>query len=98
MYATYLKYAGGEPFEKEAEREDISHAEYELLTQDETYKRLAELRYIAERVESDIHGDDIVQSSHVDEKLRDADASIATAVDYYVNQWLATHDVEEVEA
>ncbi|MFW5905619.1 MAG: hypothetical protein ACOCUO_02105 [archaeon] len=97
MYASYLKYAGAEPFKPEEERDDISIREWEALTQDETYNRLAELRYIADKVEEDVHGDDLVKETHADEMVLEALDAAETAVDYYVAQWLATHNLEEVE-
>ena len=102
MYEHKLKYAGSDPFNKEIEREDISYEEMELLEQDETYRRLADLRYLAEAVQEDIQNDPLVERSNADDSLFTAlghrDAPIHAAVDRYVNQWLAEHRVEEVEA
>jgi len=63
-YATKLKYAGAEPFEPEQERDDISHDEYELLTQDETYQRLAEVRWLADDLEAELAGQDFAPEAY----------------------------------
>jgi predicted restriction endonuclease len=103
-YAHKLKYAGGDPHEPEQERDDISHAEMELLKQDETYQKLTELRYLAEAAESDLASDELVEQSNADRALFDAigvrDAPLQQAVDRYVAQWLAEHraDSEDVAA
>lgn len=100
-YAHKLKYAGSEPFEPERERDDISHEEYELLTQDETYQRLAEVRWLADDLESDLGGQVFGADAHA--ALFDAvgvrDAPLQEMVDEFVDAWLSEYrDAEEVSA
>ncbi|WP_049987123.1 hypothetical protein [Halobellus rufus] len=93
-YANKLKYAAGsKPYQPEYERDDITHEEYELLTQDEVYRKLAELRWLASEAESELHTDDLVAESNADDALFAAiattDAPLQQAVDRYVDAWLA---------
>jgi len=100
-YATKLKYAGAEPFEPEQERDDISHEEYELLTQDETYRHLAEVRWLAEELEGDLGGQDFAPGAYdaLFEAVGVRDAPLQAMVDEYVDAWLAEYrDAEEVSA
>ena len=94
-YATKLKYAGGDPYGPEQKRDDISHGEYELLTQDDTYCKLAELRWLASEAESKLRTDDLVEESDADDALFAAIATtgapLQEAVGRYVDAWLANH-------
>jgi len=98
-YATKLQYAGSDPYQPEADRDDISYEEYELLTQDETYQRLAQVRWLASEAESELCTDDLVDRSEADRALFAAvatrDAPLQQAVDRYVAQWLAEHRADD---
>lgn len=98
-YATKLQYAGAEPYQPEADRDDISYREMEQLEQDETYKRLAQVRWLASEAESELCTDDLVDESEADRALFAAvatrDAPLQQAVDRYVAQWLAAHRVDD---
>jgi len=92
-FSKKLQYAGSAPYAPERERDDIDHDEYELLTQDETYQRLAEVRYLVDELESQLSGEAVPQAT------KDAlfgmigvrDAPLQEAVDAYVEQWLAQY-------
>lgn len=98
-YASKLQYAGSDPYQPEADRDDISYAEYELLSQDGTYQRLAQLRWLVSEAESELCTDDLVDESEADRALFAAiatrDAPLQQAVDRYVAQWLAEHRVDD---
>jgi len=100
-FAHKLTYAGSDPYGPEEDREDITHEEYELLTQDEAYRKLAELRYISDVLEADLDGRDDVPDATQDalyEIYLGRDAPVKRAVDAYVDEWLADHrDGEEPE-
>ena len=95
MYGRTIQYAGNRVFVPGQEREDISTAELEQLEQDETYQGLAEVRYLAERLESDIEGDDLANASGAYDELFEAvaerDAPLHAMVEQYVDAWLADH-------
>ena len=97
-YATKLKFAGGTPFEPEQERDDISHEEMELLEQDDVYQKLAELRWLVDEAEAELHTDNLIEKSNADRALFTAvatkDAPLQQTVDRYVAQWLAAHRVD----
>jgi len=90
-YANKLKYAGADPYQPEADRDDISYEEYELLTQDGTYKCLAQVRWLTDQLEADLAGESAAPDA-VQEALFDAaavsDAPIHEAVEAYVDAWL----------
>ena len=99
-YTTKMQYAGSKPYTPERQRakdddHDLTYGEYELLSQDDTYCKLAELRWLASEAESELHRDDLVEKSHADDALFAAiatrDAPLQEAVDRYVAQWLAEH-------
>lgn len=95
-FAHKLQYAGSDPFEPEEGRDDITHEEYELLTQDETYVRLAEVRYLADELESDLAHDVAANWAGVHDALFDAvaigpEAPLQAMVDEYVDHWLEAH-------
>lgn len=102
-YATKLKYAGSKPYAPEKQRakdddHDLTYEEYELLSQDDAYCKLAQLRWLASEAESDLHRDDLVAESNADDALFAAiattDAPLQQAVDRYVAQWLAQRRAE----
>jgi len=95
-----LQYAGSKPYKPEKERaksdgDDLTYREYELLSQDDVYCKLAELRWLAAEAESQLHAVDLVEESNADDALFAAiatvDAPLQQAVDRYVAQWLAEH-------
>ena len=101
-----LKYAGAEPFEPEQDRDDIDYHEQELLEQDETYQKLAELRYLADDLEATLSRDVLAAESDAHDAIFEAtamrDAPLQVAVSRYVDAWLADHradaDDQEVPA
>lgn len=93
-YANKLRYAGSDPYKPEQERDDISDQEMELLEQDATYQKLAELRWLASELESDVAGNtDIPEDTRgsLFRAVATRDAPLTDAVDYYVDAWLAEH-------
>lgn len=98
-FAHKLKYAGSEPFEPERNWDEITHQEMELLEQDEVYQRLAEVRWLADELESEVHRDERVMDSNAGAALFEAvaatDAPLQQMVDRYVAQWLAEHRADQ---
>jgi hypothetical protein len=99
-----LQYAGSKPYKPEKERAkseegDLTYQEYELLSQDDVYCKLAELRWLADEAESQLHAVDLVEESNADDALFAAiattDAPLQEAVGRYVAQWLAAHRVDD---
>ncbi len=104
-YATTLKYAGAKPYRPEEQREDITHEEYELLTQDETYRKLAEVRWLADSLEMHIATDTLANSIADDhdgdahdaifEAVAARDAPLQCMVERFVDAWLAEYRAQE---
>lgn len=102
-FANKLKYAGASPFAPEHDRaddpdDDLTHAELELLEQDKTYKRLAQVRYLADELESEVAGvSDIPEETraHLFRTVAADDAPLTDAVDHYVEAWLAEHRTDD---
>lgn len=97
-YAHKLRYAGSDPFQPEQEREDITAEEMELLEQDETYRKLAEVRWLASELEEDLaHGEAIPAATKqaMFEAVAMGDAPLDRAVFTYVKRWLAVHRSQE---
>lgn len=93
-YANKLKYAGGDPYQPEQDRDDISHAEVELLEQDETYQRLAQVRWLTDELEADLSSESAAPDATQDALFVAAavrDAPIHEAVETYVEAWLAEY-------
>lgn len=101
-YSYILKYAGAEPYQPEFDRDDISHREMEMLEQDETYIRLSQVRYLADKLEGELAGrDDIPEDvkSHIFQTVATRDAPLQKAVESYVDHWLADYrDTTEADA
>lgn len=107
-YAHKLQYAGADPYAREAER--LPYPVYEALTNgaDDVglYERLAEVRWLADELESEVAGNTDVHEevrAHLFRAVADTDAPLQVAVDEYVADWLvrtATSLVEnwEIEA
>jgi hypothetical protein len=97
-FAHTLQYAGAEPYREEEARDDISVDEFELLTQDSTYQRLAQVRYLADKMltEAEDRSDlpDDVRAALTD-AVGAQDAPIGEAVNAYVDDWLAEHRRDE---
>lgn len=94
VYAHTLKYAGAEPFRPEEERDDLTANEVELLTQDDTYQRLAEARYLLDRLEDDVKGVSPAVKQHVHGEIIGMSRpqhDIDRAIDVYVDEWLVDH-------
>lgn len=88
-----LKYAGAKPYRPERERSDISRRELEQLEQDETYQKLAQVRWLADELEKNLDRE-AVPNDVVDEvfvAVGDRDAPLRAAVETYVDEWLANH-------
>ena len=94
-FAHKLEYAGSKPYQPERDRVDagdMTYYEFEMLSQDEVYQRLAEVRWLASELERDVAGDtDIHEDTRASlfRAVAATDAPLAAAVDYYVAQWLA---------
>lgn len=104
-YAHKLQYAGSDPFEPErlrVEDGEMTHNEYEVLTQDGIYRKLAEVRYLANALEGDLDSADGVPTeawAAVFDTIGVADAPLEKAVERYVDHWLAEYrPCEEVVA
>ncbi|MFA1612071.1 hypothetical protein [Halobellus rubicundus] len=106
-YAHKLQYAGNDPYKPEKHRaksddDDLTYREYEQLRDDDVYRKLAELRWLASEAESELHAVDLVEESNAGDALFAAiattDAPLQQAVDRYVAQWLAEHRVDDVDA
>lgn len=96
-YANKLRFAGSDPYKPERERDDISHHEMEQLEQDKTYQRLAEVRWLASELETEVAGNTNVHEetrAHLFRAVADSDAPLPTAVEFYVDQWLAEFRAE----
>lgn len=92
-YANKLRYAGGDPFEREAER--LPYPVYEALTNgaDDVgmYDRLAQVRWLADELESEVAGNvDVPEETraHIFRAVADVDAPLQVMVDEYVAGWL----------
>lgn len=88
-----LQYAGSAPYKTERNRNDISPDEYEMLTEDETYQQLAEVRYLADELELNLDREE-VPNEVVDELfsvIATSDAPLKIAVKQYVDHWLDEH-------
>lgn len=93
-----LDLNASKPYAPERERDDISAAELEQLTQDDTYQELAELRCLADMVEVELaHSSDVPNevTNHVFDAVTADDAPLQKAVDTYVDRWLAAHRAKE---
>jgi hypothetical protein len=93
-YANTLKYAGADPYAREEER--LPYPVYEALTNggDDVglYQELAEVRWLADKLESDAAGNTDVHEevrAHLFRAVADTDAPLQVMVDYYVGDWLA---------
>jgi len=94
-YANKLKYAGSDPYKPEDER--LPYPVFEALKNHtdtaETYTRLAQVRWLADELESEIAVDaDIPEETraHIFRAVADVDAPLQEMVDEYVAGWL--HD------
>lgn len=95
-YAHKLKYAGSTPFAHEQSRVDddddpLTYRMQEQLEQDETYVRLAQVRFLADELEADLndaHVSDDVWGPVFD-AVANTDAPLAEAVDAYVDQFIS---------
>lgn len=75
-----LKYGGADPYKPEDER--LPYPVFELLSQDDWYTTLAQLRYLA--------GEVYIEADSVDEyHVGDSYESAREAVEAYVKEWLA---------
>lgn len=88
-----LPNAGLRPYAHEKDRarnddDEFEYADYERLLSDETYCRLAEPRWLASELETELAHDDVLADSDVHDAIFDAvantDAPIVEAVDEYV--------------
>ena len=95
-----LPNTGLQPYAHEKDRarnddDEFSYSDYEQLLSDETYCRLAELRWLAAELEKELAHDDVLGDSDVHDAIFDAvantDAPIAEAVDEYVAGKMAAH-------
>ncbi|WP_042662548.1 hypothetical protein [Haloferax sp. ATB1] len=95
-----LQYAGSKPYQHERSLVDdeLTYHEYEQLIQDETYVRLAQLRWLTYELESSLSRDDDVPQETKDELFRavdGSDAHLSTAVDAYVDEFVSNLHVDE---
>lgn len=100
-YSHTLKYAGAEPFNPEQERDDITYREQEQLEQDDMYVKLAQVRFLANKLEREVAGQSEIPEetrAHLFRTVATDDAPLATAVDEYVDAWLAERDQSEDQA
>lgn len=95
-YAHRLQYAGAEPFANERSRvkdadDPLTHRILEQLEQDETYVRLAQVRFLADELEDDLNSADVSDDvwGSVFDAVANTDAPLATAVDAYVDAFIA---------
>lgn len=79
-----LKYAGADPYEPEHDR--VAYRIAEVLQQDSTYQRLAQLRWILKQT---VFGNIDNVSTEDAEPLVDAVVAAERCVDAYVAEWLA---------
>ena len=93
-FAAKLQYAGGDPYERESER--LPYPVFEALTNGaddaDRYEELAEVRWLADELESDVAGDTTVPEETRTQLFRavaDTQAPLSVAVDHYVAAWLA---------
>lgn len=94
-YAHKLRYAGSDPFANERSRADdetdpLTHRALEQLEQDETYVRLAQVRFLADELEDDLNSADVSDDVHgaVFDAVANTDAPLAAAVDAYVDEFI----------
>ncbi|MDS0294563.1 hypothetical protein [Halogeometricum luteum] len=97
-----FQYAGLKPYEDErsrAEAGEMTHHEYELLSRDDTYRKLAELRWLVSEFERELGGDDADLTEETRASLArtvaEAGVPLSEAVDRYVDRWLETHRAAE---
>lgn len=96
-FGNKLKWAGSEPYRPEAQREDISQEEFSLLAEDETYLKLAEVRWLADILEQDLSDQYNGRGETVEELFKAVavrDAPLQKMVDEYVDSWLVDHREE----
>ena len=93
-YAHKLKYAGGDPYEPEQNREDITEGEMEMLEQDGVYQKLAQTRWLAYDLDGDRDVRDALSEEANGHVFRAADIELRQAVDEYVGAWLAEYREE----
>ncbi|MDS0299359.1 hypothetical protein NDI76_11460 [Halogeometricum sp. S1BR25-6] len=97
-----FQYAGLKPYENErcrAAAGGMTHHEYELLSRDDTYRKLAELRWLVSEFERELGDGDGDGDSHPTAETRaalartvaEASVPLSEAVDYYVDRWLDAH-------
>ena len=94
-YANKLKYAGNDPYKPEDER--LPYPVFEALTNHtdtaKTYTRLAQVRWLADELESEVAGEaDVPEETraHIFRAVADTDAPLQVVVEEYVAGWL--HD------
>jgi hypothetical protein len=92
-YANKLKYAGNDPYKPEAER--LPYPVFEALTNGADpaaqYERLAQVRWLADELESETADDTDMIPEAQDALFRavaDIDAPLQVMVDEYVAGWL----------
>ncbi|WP_323192432.1 hypothetical protein [Halostella sp. PRR32] len=89
-----LQYAGSDPYQPERDREDLTHREREQLEQDETYQRLAEVRWLADELEREVAGNaEIAEETRANlfRAVATDDAPLQDAVEEYVDAWVAEY-------
>ena len=96
-FQTRFQYAGMKPYETErtrAETGEMTHHEYELLARDDTYRKLAELRWLVAAFERELGNDtDLPEETRATlaHSVAEAAVPLSEAVDYYVDRWLDAH-------
>ncbi len=96
-FGNKLKWAGSKPYKPEATRDDISQEEFRHLAQDETYLKLAEVRWLADELEKDLGGQDFGVDAYdaLFQAVGVRDAPLQRMVDEYVDQWLSEYRAQE---
>lgn len=91
-----FQYVGTKPYGNErdrAEAGEMTRHEYELLALDDTYRKLAELRWLVSEFERELGGGDVDEEARVGlaHTVAEAAVPLSEAVDYYVDRWLEAH-------
>lgn len=96
-----FQYAGLKPYENERSRADageMTHHEYELLSQDDTYQKLAELRWLVAESKRELGDDDALPEearANIVHAVAESDVRLSDGVERYVEWWLGEHRAKQ---
>lgn len=96
-----FQYAGLKPYENERNRADageMTRHEYELLSQNDTYQKLAELRWLIAETKREL-GDDAAlpeeARANIFHAIAEAEVRLSDGAERYVEWWLGEHRAKQ---